>query len=218
MLCGGAPDACEVARAGAERLDFLSFGRLALHQQRDGSNLACGRHLLGVRVRHLCNASIMREQMTETPGVAMLEPESVMPKHDRSLVREGICAFGVAWAVRTKVSNFSTQPQMSVRGVLKSYRCEPELCGRAGKRALRSTSAGRRILFSPTPKRQKPTHCAHQRRRRGGKGARARHTGAGANAGRNTPNGTTAHVPLFCPLVSTSSYEIIFCSGFLFTV
>ena len=74
------------------------------------------------------------------------------------------------------------------------------------------------ILLNTHPKRQKPTHCARQGRRRGGKGARARHTGAGANAGRNTPAGTTAHVPLFCPLVSTLIILIMFCSGFLFTV
>ena len=66
--------------------------------------------------------------------------------------------------------------------------------------------------FEPTPQKQKHADGARARQRRGEKGAREAH------AGRNTPTGTTAHVPLFCPLVSTLIILIMFCSGFLFTV
>ena len=54
--------------------------------------------------------------------------------------------------------------------------------------------------FEPTPQKQKHADGARARQRRGEKGAREAH------AGRNTPTGTTAHVPLFCPLVRTNIF------------
>ena len=73
------------------------------------------------------------------------------------------------------------QPQLEAgarasKRALQAAATKPEPKLRSVARLLDRAPLGRLLLFSPTPKRQKPTHCAHQRRRPTRRGARRRET------------------------------------------
>ena len=72
---------------------------------------------------------------------------------------------------------------------------------------------GRHLLFSPTPKRQKPTHCARQRRRPTRRGARRRETPG--EGGRRPARAHRHHGAYGIGLSACSHHYLLFLGFFL---